>query len=68
MLTKRVIVCLDVRNGKVTKGVRFRELRGLGMKNFGIREVRVTGIASAIITFVVAPRPRLGSSASNAPL
>jgi len=30
MLAKRVIVCLDVRNGKVTKGVKFKENRDLG--------------------------------------
>ncbi len=30
MLTKRVIVCLDVRNGKVTKGVKFKENVDLG--------------------------------------
>ncbi len=30
MLTKRVIVCLDVRNGKVTKGVKFQENIDLG--------------------------------------
>ncbi len=30
MLTKRVIVCLDVRNGQVTKGVKFKENVDLG--------------------------------------
>lgn len=30
MLTKRVIVCLDVRNGKVTKGIKFKENVDLG--------------------------------------
>jgi len=30
MLAKRVIVCLDVRNGQVTKGVKFLENRDLG--------------------------------------
>lgn len=30
MLAKRVIVCLDVRNGKVTKGVKFQGNRDLG--------------------------------------
>ncbi len=30
MLAKRVIVCLDVRNGKVTKGVKFEGNRDLG--------------------------------------
>lgn len=30
MLTKRIIPCLDVRNGKVTKGVRFRDNIELG--------------------------------------
>ncbi len=30
MLTKRVIVCLDVRNGQVTKGVKFKENIDLG--------------------------------------
>lgn len=30
MLQKRIIVCLDVRDGKTTKGVRFRDNRDLG--------------------------------------
>ena len=30
MLRKRVIVCLDVRNGRVVKGVSFRDLRDMG--------------------------------------
>lgn len=30
MLTKRVVVCLDVKDGRVVKGVRFRDLRELG--------------------------------------
>ncbi|MEJ2185543.1 MAG: imidazole glycerol phosphate synthase subunit HisF [Gemmatimonadota bacterium] len=30
MLRKRVIVCLDVRDGRVVKGVRFRALRDMG--------------------------------------
>ena len=30
MLTRRVIVCLDVRNGRVVKGVNFEDLRDVG--------------------------------------
>lgn len=30
MLHKRIIVCLDVRNGRVVKGVRFEDLRDVG--------------------------------------
>lgn len=30
MLHKRIIVCLDVRNGRVVKGVRFEDLRDMG--------------------------------------
>ena len=30
MLTKRIIPCLDVRDGKVVKGIRFRNLRDMG--------------------------------------
>lgn len=30
MLTKRIIVCLDVLNGRVVKGVRFKQLRDAG--------------------------------------
>ena len=30
MLTRRVIVCLDVRDGRVTKGVKFESLRDVG--------------------------------------
>ncbi len=30
MLARRVIVCLDVRDGRVVKGVKFRELRDVG--------------------------------------
>ena len=30
MLLKRVIVCLDVRDGKTTKGIKFKENKDLG--------------------------------------
>ena len=30
MLTKRIIPCLDVKGGRVVKGVRFLELRDAG--------------------------------------
>ena len=30
MLTKRIIPCLDVRDGKVVKGVRFKDHRTIG--------------------------------------
>jgi cyclase len=30
MLTKRIIPCLDVRNGEVVKGICFKQLRGVG--------------------------------------
>ncbi len=30
MLTRRVIVCLDVQNGRVAKGVKFESLRDVG--------------------------------------
>jgi imidazole glycerol-phosphate synthase subunit HisF len=30
MLTRRIIVCLDVRGGRVVKGIRFEELRDVG--------------------------------------
>ncbi len=30
MLTKRIIVCLDVRDGRTTKGIRFKENRDVG--------------------------------------
>ena len=30
MLTKRIIACLDVRDGQVVKGVQFQELRHAG--------------------------------------
>jgi glycerol-3-phosphate dehydrogenase len=30
MITRRLVVCLDVRGGRVVKGVRFRDLRDLG--------------------------------------
>ena len=30
MLTRRLIVCLDVRDGRVAKGVRFESLRDVG--------------------------------------
>ncbi len=30
MLTRRIIVCLDVDAGRVVKGVRFRDLRDMG--------------------------------------
>ena len=30
MLTKRIIACLDVRDGRVVKGVQFQQLRQAG--------------------------------------
>ena len=30
MLTKRIIACLDVRDGQVVKGVQFQELKHAG--------------------------------------
>ena len=30
MLTKRIIPCLDVKNGKVVKGINFQNLRDVG--------------------------------------
>ena len=30
MLTKRIIACLDVRDGQVVKGVQFQQLRHAG--------------------------------------
>ena len=30
MLQKRIVVCLDVRDGKTTKGIRFRENKDIG--------------------------------------
>jgi imidazole glycerol phosphate synthase subunit HisF len=30
MLTKRIIACMDVRDGQVVKGVRFQQLRQRG--------------------------------------
>ena len=30
MLTKRIIPCLDVKNGKVVKGINFQNLRDIG--------------------------------------
>ena len=31
MLTKRIIPCLDVKDGRVVKGVKFKQLKDAGM-------------------------------------
>ena len=44
MLTKRIIPCLDVKNGRVVKGVRFQELRDAGDP---VEQARAYGEAGA---------------------
>src|SRR5690349_11115606 len=54
MLAKRIIACLDVRNGEVVKGVRFEELRRAGDPAALARRYNVEGIDELVILDVTA--------------
>jgi cyclase len=54
MLTKRIIACLDVRDGQVVKGVRFQELRHAGDPAELARRYNVEGIDEVVILDITA--------------
>ena len=54
MLSKRIIACLDVRDGQVVKGVNFEGLRGAGDPASLARRYNVEGIDELVILDVTA--------------
>ena len=54
MLTKRIIACLDVRDGQVVKGVQFQELRHAGDPGALARRYNVEGIDEVVILDITA--------------
>jgi len=54
MLSKRIIACLDVRNGSVVKGVKFEDLRSAGEPAALARRYNVEGIDELVILDVTA--------------
>ncbi|MBY0492983.1 MAG: imidazole glycerol phosphate synthase subunit HisF [Cyanobacteria bacterium] len=54
MLSKRIIACLDVRDGKVVKGVNFADLRDAGDPAALARRYNVEGIDEVVILDVTA--------------
>src|SRR5262245_61178583 len=54
MLSKRIIACLDVRDGKVVKGVNFEGLREAGDPAALARRYNVEGIDEIVILDVTA--------------
>src|SRR4051812_40287576 len=54
MLSKRIIACLDVRDGKVVKGVNFEELRDAGDPAALARRYNIEGIDEIVILDVTA--------------
>lgn len=54
MLTKRIIACMDVRNGQVVKGVQFQELRHAGDPAELARRYNVEGIDEVVVLDITA--------------
>jgi cyclase len=54
MLTKRIIACMDVRDGQVVKGVQFQELRHAGDPAALARRYNVEGIDEIVILDITA--------------
>ena len=54
MLTKRIIACLDVRDGQVVKGVQFQQLRHAGDPGELARRYNVEGIDEVVVLDVTA--------------
>jgi len=54
MLTKRIIACMDVRDGQVVKGVRFQELRLAGDPAELARRYNVEGIDEVVVLDITA--------------
>ena len=58
MLTKRIIACLDVRDGQVVKGVQFQELKHAGDPAELARRYNVEGIDEVVILDITATLER----------
>ena len=58
MLTKRIIACLDVRDGQVVKGVQFQKLRHAGDPGELARRYNVEGIDEVVILDITATLER----------
>jgi imidazole glycerol-phosphate synthase subunit HisF len=54
MLTKRIIACLDVRDGQVVKGVQFQQLKHAGDPGELARRYNVEGIDEVVILDITA--------------
>jgi cyclase len=54
MLTKRVIACMDVRDGQVVKGVQFQQLRAAGDPAELARRYNVEGIDEVVVLDITA--------------
>ena len=54
MLSKRIIACLDVRDGQVVKGVQFQQLRGAGDPAELARRYNVEGIDEVVVLDITA--------------
>jgi cyclase len=54
MLTKRIIACLDVRDGQVVKGVQFQDLRHAGDPGTLARRYNIEGIDEVVILDITA--------------
>jgi cyclase len=54
MLTKRIIACLDVRDGQVVKGVQFQQLRHAGDPGDLARRYNVEGIDEVVVLDITA--------------
>jgi imidazole glycerol phosphate synthase subunit HisF len=55
MLTKRIIACMDVRDGQVVKGVQFLQLRHAGDPAELARRYNVEGIDEVVVLDITAP-------------
>lgn len=58
MLSKRIIACLDVRDGKVVKGINFEELRTAGDPAELARRYNIEGVDELVILDVTATLER----------
>ena len=58
MLTKRIIACLDVRDGQVVKGVQFQQLRHAGDPGELARRYNVEGIDEVVVLDITATLER----------
>jgi cyclase len=54
MLTKRIIACLDVRDGQVVKGVQFQDLRHAGDPGALARRYNIEGVDEVVILDITA--------------